>query len=275
MSPSSLWIDFQPNIPENSVVNIVVCMKQIPARDAPLRFDVDTGWVREQDTGFETNEADQYALEEALRLKDAHGGGVLVISLGPERVLQTLREALAKGADRAIHIRDDHYHELEPLHLAAALAGALRPERFDLVLAGLQSDDQGFGQTGVMLAELLDLPHVSLVVEIRHEGENLRARRDVGAGWFQWMSTPLPCLLTVQAGINKPRYATMKGIMTAKAKPVATVSRTQVLPTPLARSQRTIRVFLPEGGRATEYLEGAPEDVAARLFEKLPAVVRP
>jgi electron transfer flavoprotein beta subunit len=249
-------------------------MKQIPARDAPLRFDMETGWVREQDTGFETNEADQHALEEALRLKEAHGGGVLAISLGPDRVLQTLRDALAKGADRALHIADDHYYELEPLHLATALTGALRDEPFDLILTGLQSDDQGFGQTGVMLAELLDLPHISIVTQIRLEGESLRARRDVGGGWFQWVATRLPCALTVQAGINRPRYSTMKGIMVAKTKPIVRMSRTQILTNPLSRSQRTTRISLPEGGRATEFLEGAPADIAARLFTKLPSGIR-
>lgn len=255
-------------------MNIIVCMKQIPARDAPLRFDMETGWVREQDTGFETNEADQHALEEALRLKELFGGGVLAVSLGPERVQQTLRDTLAKGADRALHIVDDHYYELEPLQLATALAGALRTERFDLILTGLQSDDQGFGQTGVMLAELLDLPHISIVTQILLEGESLRARRDVGSGWFQWVATRLPCVLTVQAGINKPRYATMKGIMAAKTKPIARMPRAQTLANPLSRTQRTTRVSLPEGGRATEFLEGAPADIAARLFAKLPPGLR-
>jgi electron transfer flavoprotein beta subunit len=255
-------------------VNIIVCMKQIPARDAPLRFDMETGWVREQDTGFETNEADQHALEEALRLKETFGGNVLAASLGPERTAQTLRDALAKGADRALHIVDDHYYELEPLHLATAFMGALRAEHFDLILTGLQSDDQGFGQTGVMLAEFLNVPHVSIVTQILLDGESLRARRDVGGGWFQWVVTRLPCVLTVQAGINRPRYATMKGIMAAKTKPILHIPRAQILTNPLSRTQRTTRVSLPEGGRATEFLEGAPADIAARLFTKLPSGIR-
>ncbi|MFQ5696539.1 MAG: electron transfer flavoprotein subunit beta/FixA family protein, partial [Terriglobia bacterium] len=142
-------------------MKIAVCMKQVPAKDAPLRFDEGAAWVREGDLSFETNEPDAFALEEALRLKEKHGGEVVVVSLGPERVRQVIKEGLAKGADRALHIQDDEFHALDPLQVAAAFAGAMREEKFDLTLTGLQSDDHGFGQTGVVLAELLGLPHAT------------------------------------------------------------------------------------------------------------------
>ena len=135
-------------------MKIAVCVKQVPAKDAPLRIAEGGAWIRETDIGFEMNEPDSFALEEALRLKEKHGGEVVAISMGPERAKQTIKEALAKGADRGIHVADDKFFLLDPLGSAKSLAAALHKENFDLILTGLQSDDQGFGQTGVLLAEL-------------------------------------------------------------------------------------------------------------------------
>ncbi len=145
-------------------MNIIVCIKQVPAKDAPLA--IAGNWIKESDISFEMNEPDSYALEEALRLKEKHGGEVVVLSMGPERVKPTIKEALAKGADRAIHILDDNFSQLDPLGSAKALAAAVRKEKADLVLTGLQSDDHGFGQTGVLLAALLDLPHATIIMAI-------------------------------------------------------------------------------------------------------------
>src|SRR5579862_7926838 len=146
-------------------MKIVVCIKQVPAKDAPLVI-ADGTWIRETDIGFEMNEPDSYALEEALRLKEKHSGEVLVVSMGPERAKQTIKEALAKGADRAIHVADDKFYLLDPLGSAKSLAAALQKENCDLILTGLQSDDQGFGQTGVLLAELLGLAHATIIMQI-------------------------------------------------------------------------------------------------------------
>ena len=164
------------------------------------------------------NEPDAYALEAALRLKEAHGGDVLVVSAGPPRAAQVIREALARGADRAIHVEDDALGRADGYAVAGALAGALRGERVDLVLTGLQSDDQGFAQTGVVLAERLGLPHATIVMEVRIEGAGVRVKRELEGGWFQWVAMPLPAVLTIQSGINQLRYATLKGIMGAKKK---------------------------------------------------------
>src|SRR5579862_7929555 len=146
-------------------MKIVVCIKQVPAKDAPLVI-ADGTWIRETDIGFEMNEPDSYALEEALRLKEKHGGEVVVVSMGPERVKQTIKEALAKGAERGIHISDAEFFKLDPLGSARSIAAAIQKENFDLVLTGLQSDDQGFGQTGVLLAELLGRPHATIIMAI-------------------------------------------------------------------------------------------------------------
>ena len=147
-------------------MKIGVCVKQVPAKDAPLAIAEGGAWIRESDIGFETNEPDTYALEEALRLKEKHGGEVVAISMGPERAKQTIKEALAKGADRGIHVADDEFFKLDPLSSARSLAAAIQKENFDLILTGLQSDDQGFGQTGVLLAELLGRPHATIIMAI-------------------------------------------------------------------------------------------------------------
>ncbi|MFZ0415981.1 MAG: electron transfer flavoprotein subunit beta/FixA family protein [Candidatus Acidiferrales bacterium] len=249
-------------------MNIVVCVKQVPAKDAPLVIDASGSWIRETDISFETNEPDSFALEEALRLKEKHGGEVVAISMGPERVKQTIKEALAKGADRGIHVTDDKFYALDPLASARSLAAAIKKEKFDLILTGLQSDDHGFGQTGVLLAELLGLPHATIIMSIEAQGDHLRLKRELEAGWFQWVELPLPAVLTIQSGINKPRYATLKGIMAAKKKEIVAVSR-ESLDVSGEITQRVERIYVPQKSKKTEFITGSPKEIAAKLVEKL------
>jgi electron transfer flavoprotein beta subunit len=248
-------------------MKIVVCIKQVPAKDAPLTITGDT-WIRETDIGFEMNEPDSYALEEALRLKEKHTGEVIALSMGPERVKQTIKEALAKGADRGVHIADDKAHALDPLGAAKSLAAAIEREKPDLVLTGLQSEDQGFGQTGVLLAELLGLPHATIIMQIDAQGGGLRVKRELEAGWFQWVELPLPAMLTIQSGINKVRYATLKGIMAAKKKEIATIAR-ESLGVAHEPTERIERIYVPSKTKKTEFLTGTPKEAAAKLLEKL------
>ena len=248
-------------------MNIVVCIKQVPAKDAPLHI-AEGGWIRETDIGFEMNEPDSYALEEALRLKEKHGGEVVALSMGPERVRQTIKEALAKGADRGIHVADDKSYALDPLGAARSLAAAIRQQNFDLVLTGLQSDDNGFGQTGVLLAELLGLPHATIIMSIEVSGDRMKLKRELEAGWFQWMECPLPGVLSIQSGINKVRYATLKGIMAAKKKEIAAIPR-ESLAVDTAPTQRIERIYVPQKTKQTEFLTGPPKEAAAKLIEKL------
>jgi electron transfer flavoprotein beta subunit len=226
-------------------LKIIVCIKQVPAKDAPL--SIAGNWIRESDIGFEMNEPDSYALEEALRLKEKHGGEVIALSMGPERVKQTIKEALAKGADRGIHIADDNFAQLDPLGSAKSLAAAIAKENPDLVLTGLQSDDHGFGQTGALLAGVLDRPHATIIMAIEVQDGKMRLKRELEAGWFQHMECPLPAVLTIQSGINKVRYATLKGIMAAKRK----------------------EIYVPTKTKKTEFLSGTPKEAAAKLVEKL------
>jgi len=247
-------------------VNIIVCIKQVPAKDAPLT--IAGSWIKESDIGFEMNEPDSYALEEALRLKEKHGGEVVALSMGPERVKQTIKEALAKGADRGIHIADDNFAQLDPLGSAKSIAAAIQKERVDLILTGLQSDDHGFGQMGVLLAGLLDLPHATIIMAIEAENGKMRLKRELEAGWFQHIECPLPAVLSIQSGINKVRYATIKGIMDAKKKEIATLTR-ESLGVVLEPTQRVEKIYVPEKTKKTEFLTGTPKEVAGQLVEKL------
>ena len=248
-------------------MKIAVCIKQVPAKDAPLAI-TDTSWIRETDIGFEMNEPDSYALEEALRLKEKHGGEVLVVSMGPDRVKQTIKEALAKGADRGMHIAENKAYLLDPLGAAKSLAAAIEREKPDLLLTGLQSDDQGFGQTGVLLAELLGLPHATIIMQIDVQGNRLRVKRELEAGWFQHVEVPLPAVLTIQSGINKVRYATLKGIMGAKKKEIVTIPR-ESLGVVHELTERVQQIYVPVKTKKTEFLTGTPKEAAAKLLEKL------
>ncbi|HTU34817.1 MAG TPA: electron transfer flavoprotein subunit beta/FixA family protein [Candidatus Acidoferrum sp.] len=249
-------------------MKIGVCVKQVPAKDAPLAIVQDGGWIRESDISFETNEPDSFALEEALRLKERHGGEVVAISMGPERTKQTIKEALAKGADRGIHVSDAEFYKLDPLGAARSLAAAVEKENFDLILTGLQSDDQGFGQTGVLLAELLGRPHATIIMAIEVLDGRMKLKRELESGWFQWVELPLPAVLSIQSGINKVRYATLKGIMAAKKKEIATIDR-KSLGVPDTPTQRVERIYVPQKTKKTEFITGQPKEIAAKLIEKL------
>jgi electron transfer flavoprotein beta subunit len=246
-------------------MNIAVCIKQVPTRDWQPRLNDAKTWIREQDAAFEMNEPDAYALEEALRLKEKHGGEVVVCSAGPARVGQVIREALARGADRAVHVQDDGLASADAAVVAGALADAMKDERFDLVLTGLQSDDQGFAQTGVVIAERLGLPHATIVMEVQVDGAALRVKRELEGGWFQWVAMPLPAVLTIQSGINQLRYATLKGIMAAKKKAI----RVAAAPAGAAARQKIVNLYVPEKTKKTQMIAGSPADAAKELVRRL------
>ena len=248
-------------------MKILVCMKQVPQKDAPLKLNESGAWIRE-DVSYEVNEPDAYALEEALRQKEKHGGEVVVITAGPARAQQVLREALAKGADRAIHLEDPAFVTLDAANIARAFAAAIKDEKFDLIFTGLQSDDFGFAQTGVILAELLGWPHATIIMQIEKSDAGIKVKRELEAGYFQFVEMPLPAVLTIQSGINKLRYATLMGIKRAKTKEVKrlTAAELGVVPSPALSIER---VYPPQHTKHTELLEGAPNQAAAKLEEKL------
>jgi len=246
-------------------MKIAVCIKQVPTRDWQPRLNESKTWIREQDTTYEMNEPDAYALEESLRLKEKHGGEVVVCSAGPARVAQVIREALARGADRAIHVEDDGLASADAFAVAGALSAAMKEEQFDLILTGLQSDDQGFAQTGVILAERLDRPHATIIMEVAVDGSTLRVKRELEGGWFQWIAMPLPAVLTIQSGINQLRYATLKGIMAAKKKEIRKVAAGAAS----APRQKIVSLYVPEKQKKTQLIAGAPAEAAKELVRKL------
>jgi len=271
-------------------MKIAVCIKQVPTREWQPRLNDSKTWIRDQDAAFEMNEPDAYALEEALRLKEKHGGEVVVCSAGPARVAQVIREALARGADRAIHVEDDGLASADAFVTAGALAAAMQEDQFDLVLTGLQSDDQGFAQVGVILAEKLGRPHATIIMEIGDGGRQeppspgpssgdggsqrppsplqaVRVKRELEGGWFQWVTMPLPAVLTIQSGINQLRYATLKGIMAAKKKEIR-----KAPPPPSAAmvpKSKIVALYTPEKGKKTQIIGGSPAEAARELVRKL------
>ncbi len=249
-------------------MKIIVSVKQVPARDSALRVSASGKWLDESDLTYEMNEPDAYALEEALQLKEKLGGEVVVVCAGPERALQTVREALAKGADRAIHVNIEEQGTLDALGTARLLAKAIQPESPDFILTGLQSDDLGYGQTGVVLAELLGFAHATIVMEVEPQGNTVRVKRELEDGWFQNITLPLPAVLTIQSGIKKLRYATLMGIKKAKTKQVKSVSATQLGADGSAGTAMS-RVYLPQRSKQTQIFSGAAPKVAKELVEKL------
>jgi len=217
-------------------MKIAVCIKQVVTREWQLRVNDQKTWIRDADASFELNEPDAYALEEALRLKEKQGGEVVVCCAGPARAT-----------------------------IAAALAAAIKDEQFDLVLTGLQSDDQGFGQVGVVLAEKLGMPHATIIMDVQVQDAGLRVKRELEGGWFQWVGLPMPALLTIQSGINQLRYATLKGIMAAKKKDI----RKAAVPPAVEPLQQILSLYVPEKAKQTQLLTGSAADAARQLVAKL------
>jgi electron transfer flavoprotein beta subunit len=246
-------------------MKIAVCIKQVPTREWQPRLNDDKTWIREQDVSYEMNEPDAYALEESLRLREKHGGEVVVCSAGPTRVQQVIREALARGADRAIHVEDAALGAADAAAAAAALAPAMAEERFDLILTGLQSDDQGHAQFGPVLAARLGVPHSTIIMEVLVADGALRVKRELEGGWFQYVAMPLPALLTIQSGINQLRYATLKGIMAAKKKEIKKVTP----PAGIASRQKVLALYAPQKAKQTVMIGGSPAEAARELVKRL------
>ena len=249
-------------------MKIVVAIKQVPARDSLLKISASGAWIEDADLAWEINEPDAYALEAGLQLKEKVGGETVVLCAGPERAGQTIREALAKGADRAIHIETAEGEMADPLSLARVMAKALADEKPDLVLTGLQSDDLGYGQTGVILAEVLGLPHATLIMNVEAEGAGIKVKRELEDGWFQNVEMPLPALLTIQSGATKLRYATLMGIKKAKTKEVRRVTAEELGGLKQAAVQVT-RIYVPEKTKRSQVFDDPPKEAAAKLVEKL------
>jgi electron transfer flavoprotein beta subunit len=253
-------------------MKIAVCIKQVPTREWQPRLNDTKTWIREQEASYEMNEPDAYALEEGLRLREKHGGEVVVCSAGPTRVQQVIREALARGADRAVHVEDDALGAADAVTAATALVPAMKEEGFDLILTGLQSDDQGHAQFGPVLAEKLGVPHSTIIMEVQIDPSTgsgkagtMKVKRELEGGWFQYVTMPTPALLTIQSGINQLRYATLKGIMAAKKKEIRKVSP----PAGLASRLKVVALYAPHKSKQTAMIGGPPAEAARELVRRL------
>lgn len=256
-------------------MKIIVLMKQVANKDAVLRVNSDEKWINEADVAQQTNESDGYALEEALRVKEARGEGeVIVCTLGPQAAKTVIKDALARGADRAVHVVVEDLKKMSPYQTASAIAEAIRGENADLVFAGLQSDDASHGQTGVIVAELLGIPHATIVIEVDRAslGSEIRVKRELESGWYQWFTYRLPALFTIQSGISQIRYASLKGIMAAKKKEIRDITPTI---SGFTSGQTIEKVYVPLKTKRTQLLgNGDARAGAVELVEKLKTEVR-
>ena len=256
-------------------MNIAVCIKQVPDTETRLQVAPGGAWVDEDGLSFVMNESDEYALEEAITTASDRGGEVVAISLGPDRATKELRKALALGANKAIHLSDEAYLGGDARATARALAAVLRRENVDLVLTGSQSGDAGWGSTGTILAEMLGWPHAWLVMGLEVEdGGTAKVVREMESGMNEIFRVKLPAVIEVQAGINHPRYTTLKGIMKAKRMPIDTPSPADLgldasdLGAAGSRVE-VLEVAFPPAGKGAQILEGSPADAARTLVEKL------
>jgi len=254
-------------------MKIMVCLKQVPHQDARLDINADGTWIQEDGIKFEINSYDTYALEEALRLKDAGEAEVLVVSIGPDRVTQALRTALGMGADRAIHIKDAEMEGSDVLGIAKALAAVAKAESPDLIFMGLMSDDGNFAAVAPMLAELVQIPHTTAAVKVEKSNGALTVDREIEGGAHEVVELQAPCVVAVQTGINQVRYASLKGIMAAKKKPLEVKTASDLgLSGQVGAAAAKVKVEKlappPKGDRA-EILEGSTDEIVGGLVSKI------
>ena len=251
-------------------MKIAVLVKQVFGSESALQITGDSKWVKEDNASFVMNSPDNYAIEEALIIKEKLGEGeVVIVSQGPTRVQKVIREGLAKGADRGIHIEESGLIETDPLLIAKSIVSAIKDEKFDLILSGLQSDDTGMGQTGVLVGELLNMSVATLAIQTDIDKEKIRVKRELESGWFQWVTLGSSASVTIQSGINQPRYPSLKGIMGAKKKEIKVIESLS-----LDRKQSVDKVFVPQTSKETEIIDTDLNSAVNRIVEILKTEVK-
>tara|TARA_B100000614_G_scaffold232987_1_gene228028 strand:+ start:3981 stop:4763 length:783 start_codon:yes stop_codon:yes gene_type:complete len=250
-------------------MKVVVLMKQVPNEDAAIKVDSSNKSIIEDNVTFITNEPDTYGLEEALLMKEKIESidEVVVCSMGGSSCQQTIKDALAKGADRGIFINNPGQSNQDPLSRAKIIAKVLEQEDFDIVLSGLQSDDDGYAQLGILLAELLKMNHASLVMGAEFiDNDTVKVKRELESGWFQWSELKLPISLTIQSGLNQPRYASLKGIMGVKKKTINTFEISDLGLNDVDSKTELVKLFAPVKTKTTEYIDGSTDEVVEKLI---------
>jgi electron transfer flavoprotein beta subunit len=253
-------------------MKILSCIKQVPEKEARLRIAADGRWIQEDGLTFVISECDRYGVEAALRLKERAGGEVVVLSVGDERSGKGIKEALAMGADRAIHVQTGACAKADAVTIARVIAAAVKGEGFDVVLTGQQSDDLGYNAVGPALAEHLGMHHVQIVLSLEPASANsLRVVHELDNNLLETLEVPLPAVLGVQSGIHEVRYASLKGIMGAGAKPQRKVTPAELglSDAQLAPKVRMEQLAVPLRSSKAQILEGDAATVARALVEKL------
>ena len=252
-------------------MKIAVLVKQVPGSESALPLNNQQDWIDESSVTFVMNPPDNFALEEALLIRERMDEGeVVVVSMGPSRVQKVIREGLAKGADRGIHLEEGDQIEKDPLSIAKRFASVLKEENFDLILSGLQSDDTGMGQTGVLIGDMLGMSTATLAIETKLEDGKIRVKRELESGWFQWVALPLPASISIQSGLNTPRYPSLKGIMGAKKKEIKCVP----IELDSDQAQTIEKVFVPQASKQTEVIEEEVDVAVNRIVEILKSEIK-
>ena len=253
-------------------MKIAVLVKQVPGSESSLPIKDDQKWIDENVASYVMNPPDNYAIEEALLIKEKLGKGeVVIVSKGPDRIQKVIREGLAKGADRAIHLKEDTM-TTDPLSIAKSFSKVLKDENFDLILTGLQSDDTGMGQTGVLIGEMLGKSTATLVIETDIQENKIRVKRELESGWFQWVTLPLPASISIQSGLNNPRYPSLKGIMGAKRKEIKVILENE--DNNRRQFQEIDKIFVPKTDKKTEFINGDTDKSVTRIIEILKSEIK-
>jgi len=257
-------------------MDIIVCVKRVPeTAEADIVVDETAKDIKTAGLVFDINEWDNYAVEEAVLLKEKYGGTITVISLGPEEANETIRRALAMGADEAIRLTDTAFEKSDGYAIARVLSEVIKTLSYDLILTGVQSEDHGYGQVGPTLAGLLSLPHAAVVNQIENiEGKTARVHRELEGGLEEVLDIDLPAVLTIQSGINEPRYVSIMGIRKVAKKEVRVSGLGDLGMKPDEAGERGSRtvvesVFLPPVGEGAQMLEGAMDSVAEKVVSIL------
>ncbi len=254
-------------------MKVMVCLKQVPHQDARLDVNADGTWIEDNNIKFEINSYDTYALEEALQLKDAGEADVLVVSIGPDRVTQALRTSLGMGADRAIHVNDADADASDALGCAKILASIAKDENPDIIFAGFMSDDGNCSAVPAMLAELLEIPSATGALSCDVANGSVKVERELEGGALEVVELPRPCVIAVQTGANQVRYASLKGIMQAKKKPVDVKTLADLGVADQAGSgavkAKIDKIYVPPKSATAEMLEGSTGEIVGQLVGKI------
>jgi len=249
-------------------MKILVCVKQVPDMESKFKINAAGTWYDTTDLAWRMNEYDEYAVEQGVRLKEQCGDADLtVISIGPNKVTETIKKALAMGCDRGAHIVDESVSNREPYEIASTLATFAGDKQFDVIFTGMQSQDRGSAQVGVLLAEMLDLPSVTTIVGFEFSDGEALTRRELEGGIKARVTVPVPALFTCQLGLNKPRYPTLPNIMKAKKKELLTFPIEELLS--VDPRQETVKASFPEKKGSGLILEGEPAELADKLIQIL------